>query len=70
MIQLSWWETFIITAAISLLTVLQSKISNPAELAALQSAVAFLQKLLGSGVGGAGIPADPKVAQSTTSILD
>ena len=70
MIQLSWWETFIITAAISLLTVLESKISNAVELAALQATVAFLQKLLGSGVGGAGIPADPKVAQSTTSILD
>ena len=46
MVNLSWWEQFIIGAAISLLTLLASKITNPAELAALQAALAFLQKLL------------------------
>lgn len=70
MIQLSWWETFIVTAAISLLTTLETKISNTAELAALQAAVAFLQRLLSSGTGGVGVALDPKVAQSTTAILD
>jgi hypothetical protein len=70
MIQLSWWETFIVTAAISLLTVLQTKISNTAEIAALQAAITFLQRLLAGGVGGIGVAVDPKVAQSTTAILD
>ena len=46
MINLSWWEQFIIGASISLLTLLASKIKNPTELAALQAALAFLQKLL------------------------
>ena len=49
----------------SLLGVLATKISNPAELAALQAAIAFLSKLLSNGVA-----ADFKVAQSTTAILD
>jgi hypothetical protein len=70
MIQLSWWETFIVTAATSLLTVLETKISNATELAALKAAVAFLQTLLTGGVGGEGVSVDPKVAQSTTAILD
>jgi hypothetical protein len=46
MLQLSWWEQFIITAAISLLTLLESKLSNATEVAALEAAVSFLQKLL------------------------
>jgi hypothetical protein len=50
MVSLSWWEQFIIGAAVSFLTVLASKITNPVELAALQAAIAFLQKLLGGQV--------------------
>lgn len=50
MIQLSWWESFIIAAAVSFLTVLQSRIKNPVELAGLQSAIEFLQKLLSGNV--------------------
>jgi len=50
MVNLSWWEQFIIGAAVSFLTVLGSKITNPVELAALQAASAVLQKLLGGQV--------------------
>jgi hypothetical protein len=52
MIKLSWWETFIIQAAVSLLSVLRSKLSNPAEVAALNAAIAFLDQLLGGTVAG------------------
>ena len=45
MITLSWWGQFIVGAAVSLLTLLQTKITNPTELAAIQAAIAFLQKL-------------------------
>jgi hypothetical protein len=48
--KLSFWEEFIIGTAISFLTVLQSKIKNPVELAGLQAALEFLQKLLGGQV--------------------
>jgi hypothetical protein len=65
MIVLSWWETFVVQAVVSLLGILATKISNPTELAALQAAIAFLSKLLSNGVA-----ADPKVGQSTTPILD
>ena len=65
MIGLSWWETFIVQAAVGLLDVLATKISDPAELAALQAAITFLQKLLSNGVA-----ADLRLAQSTTPILD
>lgn len=50
MLQLSWWEEFIVGAGISFLTVLTSKIKNPTELAALQAALTFLQKLLAGQV--------------------
>jgi hypothetical protein len=50
MITLSWWEQFIIGAAVSLLTLLQTKITNPTELAAIQAAITFLQKLLSGTV--------------------
>ena len=50
MVSLRWWEQFILGAAVSFLTVLASKITNPVELAALQAAIAFLQKLLGGQV--------------------
>jgi hypothetical protein len=50
MVKISWWEEFILGAAVSFLTVLASKITNPVELAALQAAIAFLQKLLGGQV--------------------
>jgi hypothetical protein len=45
MIKLSRWEKSIIGAAIGLLTVLAGKITNPTELAALQAALVFLNKL-------------------------
>ena len=51
MLQLSWWEQFIVGAAVSLLTLLESKLTNPTEVAALQAAIAFLQKLLGGTIG-------------------
>lgn len=50
MIQLSWWEQFIVNAAVSLLSVLASRLSNATELAALQAAISFLQKLLAGTV--------------------
>jgi hypothetical protein len=50
MIALSWWEQFIVSAAVSLLTLLASKVTNTVEQAAIQSAIAFLQRLLGGGV--------------------
>jgi hypothetical protein len=49
-ITLCWWEQFIVSAALSLLTLLATKVSNAAELAAIQSAMLFLQKLLAGGV--------------------
>lgn len=48
--KLSWWEEFIIGASISFLTVLQNKVTNQTELAALQSALSFLQQLMAGGV--------------------
>jgi len=50
MITLSWWEQFIVTAAVSLLTMLASKVKNPLEVDAIQAAVQFLQKLLAGTV--------------------
>ena len=50
MIQLSWWEQFVVNMAISLLTLLSTKITNTVELAALQAAISFLQKLVGGNV--------------------
>ena len=50
MINLSWWEEFIIGAAVSFLTVLSAKITNPTELAALQAALVFLNKLMTGNV--------------------
>ena len=50
MVKLSWWEQFIVQAAVSFLSVLQSQIKNTAELAALQATLVFLHKLLGEGV--------------------
>jgi len=46
MIELSSWEQFIVTAAISLLTLLQSKVKNSVELAAIQAVISFLTRLL------------------------
>lgn len=50
MIKLSWWEEFIVGAAISFLSVLQSKLTNPVEQAALTSTLAFLQQLMIGGI--------------------
>ena len=50
MLKLSWWEEFIIGGAISFLTVLQAKVTNQAELAAIQAAIAFLNRLMAGNV--------------------
>lgn len=50
MVQLSWWEQMIIGSVISFLTLLETKVKSPAEIAALKAAVAFLQKLLGGNL--------------------
>jgi hypothetical protein len=50
MITLSWWEDFIVNAGISLLQMLSTKVKNEVELAGLQSAIAFLQKLAAGNV--------------------
>ena len=46
MIKLTMWEQFAVTLALSFLTMLSSQIKNETEIAALQSTVGFLQKLL------------------------
>jgi hypothetical protein len=51
MLTLSWWESFLIGMVLSFLTALAPKLTNPVELAALQSAITFLQSLLGGTVG-------------------
>jgi hypothetical protein len=50
MLKLSFWEQFIVQAAVSLLTVLASTVKNETELAGLQAGLAFLQKLLAGQV--------------------
>lgn len=50
MINLSWWEQFVIGAAASFLQILSAKVTNQTELAAIQSTQAFLQKLLAGQV--------------------
>lgn len=50
MLKVSWWEEFILGATVSFLTVLVPKMKNPAEVVALQSAIAFLQQLLNGQV--------------------
>jgi hypothetical protein len=52
-ITLSIWETFIVQAGVSLLSALASKVHNKVEQDALQSAIAFLQKLLSGDVATA-----------------
>ena len=50
-IKLSFWEEFIISAALSFLTALQSKLTNTVELAAIEASIEFLQDLLSGTVG-------------------
>ena len=50
MLTLSWWEQFIVNATISMLSILQSKLTNKTEQAALMAAIAFLQQLLAGQV--------------------
>lgn len=50
MLKLSFWEQFILQAAVSFLSVLASTVTNQTELAALQAALQFLQKLLAGQV--------------------
>jgi hypothetical protein len=52
MVKLNWWEEFVISAAVSLLLTLESRLTNPTEIAALQAAIQFLQALLGGSVSG------------------
>jgi hypothetical protein len=44
---LTWWEQLIIGMALTALTELETKITDPALLAGLQAAVTFLTSLLG-----------------------
>jgi hypothetical protein len=50
MIKLSLWEQLVVNMAISLLTLLDSSVTNEVELAALESAQTFLQKLVAGNV--------------------
>lgn len=50
MVKLSVWEEFIIGAAVSFLTLLQSKTKNAEALAGIQAALTFLQSLLNGQV--------------------
>lgn len=50
MLTLSFWEQIIIGAAVSFLSVLASQVKNQTELAGLQAAITFLQKLLAGQV--------------------
>lgn len=54
MITLSWWQEFIITTAISVLTLLESKLKNATEVAALKAAVQFLTSLVSGTVAAKG----------------
>jgi hypothetical protein len=47
MLTLSFFESFAVQIVISLLTLLESKLTNTTEIAALQAAIKFLQTLLG-----------------------
>jgi hypothetical protein len=49
--KLSFFENILIGAALMFLTALQSKITNPTELAALQAAITFLQDLTAGTIG-------------------
>lgn len=52
--KLSWWEEFIIGAALSFLTMLVSKVKSPIEVAGLQATISFLQGLMnGTAVAAA-----------------
>ena len=46
--QLNWIEQFTITAVVTILEGLESKVTNSTEKAALQAAIVFLQSLLSS----------------------
>jgi hypothetical protein len=50
MVKLSLWEQILISTALSFLTVLAGTIKNPTELAGIQAAITFLQKLLAEQV--------------------
>ena len=50
MFKLSFWESFIIGAALSFLETLATQVTNPTELAGIQATIVFLQRLLGGNV--------------------
>jgi hypothetical protein len=50
MLTLSFFESFAVNIVISLLTLLESKLTNTTEIAALQAAIQFLQTLLTGGI--------------------
>ena len=49
--KLSFWEEMVLGMALSFLTALESKLTNPSEVAALQAAVVFVNQLLSGQVG-------------------
>jgi hypothetical protein len=50
MLKINSWEAFLINAVILFLQELEGKLSNPVEVAALQSAISFLQSLVAGSV--------------------
>lgn len=53
MIQLSWYEQFMVGMTVSFLTAISSQTKNQTVLAELQSNVAFLQKLMAGQIPSA-----------------
>jgi hypothetical protein len=52
---LSWWESFLLNAALAFLQSLPQQLKlNTAELAALNGAITFLQQLIGGTIGTKG----------------
>jgi hypothetical protein len=52
MVKLNAWESFLISGAIALLQALESKLTNQVEIAALQSAISFLNSLVAGSLAG------------------
>jgi|HubBroStandDraft_2_1064218.scaffolds.fasta_scaffold03929_4 hypothetical protein len=63
MLTLSFFESFAVQIVISLLTLLESKLTNTTEIAALQAAIKFLQTLLTGGVSVTSDVANIKVSK-------
>jgi len=50
MIQLTWWEKFLVESVVAMLNVFAAKITNQVERAAIEATIAFLKRLLGDSV--------------------